>query len=319
MNGLPRNLRLVVIYGTVSAFLILSACGTGTLPPTLTPAGMLLGTPAQAGALCAACDQATLVVALTQAQNNSNNQAAATAELVRANAQATLNSANSTLSAAQTQDQNNANVMAAQIAATAEIARANAQATIYSAGSTQSAALTLDAIRQTQMADLATTGAQSLLIQQYKDNLAASTQTAIANNIATQTQVGVATSQGYIALARQREEQRQGFIAFLWMLWFPILLLLLAGLILWAFGRWLRIQQNNQRILENPVARWQAPVVHVIEAQADNLVPYIESDVLDDGGYHPAPPDNQMRRWLDEVKRKLRSSDKQDEDDNTDN
>jgi hypothetical protein len=103
------------------------------------------------------------------------------------------------------------------------------------------------------------------------------------------------------------------------MLWFPILLLLLAGLILWAFGRWLRIQQNNQRILENPVDRWQRPVVQVIEAQADNLVPYIERDVLDDGGYHPAPPDNQMRRWLDEVKRKLRSSDKQDEDDNTDN
>jgi len=37
--------------------------------------------------------------------------------------------------------------------------------------------------------DLATTGAQSLLIQQNKDNLAASTQTSIADNIATQTQV----------------------------------------------------------------------------------------------------------------------------------
>ena len=321
MNDLLRNLRLVVIYGTVSMLLILSACGTGMpqLPQTPSPAEMLLVTPAQAGALCPACDQATLVVALTQAQNNADNQAAATAELVRANAQATLNSANSTLSAAQTQDQNDANIIAAQIAATAEIVRANAQATINSAGSTQSAALTQDAIRQTQMADLATTGAQSLLIQQYKDNLAASTQTAIANNIATQTQVGVATSQGYIALARQREEQRHGFIAFLWMLWFPILIFLLAVLILWAFGRWLRIQQNNQRILENPVDRWRAPVVQVIEAQADNLVPYIESDVLDDGGYHPAPPDNQMRRWLDEVKRKLRSSDKQDEDDNTDN
>ena len=49
---------------------------------------------------------------------------------MRANAQATLNSANATLSAAQTQAQNNANVIAAQIAATAEIVRANAQATL---------------------------------------------------------------------------------------------------------------------------------------------------------------------------------------------
>jgi len=317
MNDMRRNLRVVVIYGTVSILLILSACGTGMpqLPQTPSPAVMLLVTPAQASALCAACDQATLVVALTQEQNNADNQAAATAEIVRANAQATLNSANSTLSAAQTQDQNNANVIAAQIAATAEIVRANAQATINSSGSTQSAALTQDAIRQTQMADLATTGAQSMLIQQYEDNLAASTQTAVANNIATQTQVGVSTSQLYFALARQREEQRQGFIGFLWMLCFPIFLLLLAGLFLWAFWRWLRIQQNNQRILEHPVDRLQAPVVQVIEVQPDNSVPYIESDVLDNG-YHTAP-DNQMRRWLDEVKRKLRSSDKQDQHDNS--
>jgi hypothetical protein len=98
---------------------------------------------------------------------------------VRANAQATLNSANATLGAVQTQQQNDANV----IAATAEIARANAQATLNSAGSTQSAALTQDAIRQTQMADLATTGAQAIVNQQYKDELAAGTQTAVANNL----------------------------------------------------------------------------------------------------------------------------------------
>ena len=60
---------------------------------------------------------------------------------MRANAQATLNSVNATLSAAQTQEQNNANIIAAQVAATAEIVRANAQATLNSAGSTQSAAL----------------------------------------------------------------------------------------------------------------------------------------------------------------------------------
>ena len=314
MNALGRDLRIIAIFGTVSVLLILSACAT--LAGTPSAAQLLVIASAQSAVPCDVCIQATLAVALTQAQNSADNQAAATAEIVRANAQATLNSANSTLSAAQTQDQNNANAIAAQIAATAEIVRANAQATINSAGSTQSAALTQDAIRQTQMADLATTGAQSMLIQQYQDNLAASTQTAVANNIATQTQVGVSTSQLYFALARQREEQRQGFIAFLWMLCFPIFLLLLVGLFLWAFWRWLRIQQNNQRILENPVVRLQAPVVQVIEVQPDNSVPYIESDVLDNG-YHTAP-DNQMRRWLDEVKRKLRSSDKKDEDDNTD-
>ena len=99
------------------------------------------------------------------------------------------------------------------------------------------------------------------------------------------------------------------------MLCFPIFLLLLVGLFLWAFWRWLGIQQNNQRILVNPVNRLQAPAVQVIEVQPDNSVTYIESDDLDNG--HHTAPDNQMRRWLDEVKRKLRSSDKKDEDDNS--
>ena len=107
----------------------------------------------QASVPCEACAQATLAAALTQEKNNADNQAAATAEIVRANAQATLNSANATLSAAQTQDQNNANVIAAQIAATAEIVRANAQATLNSAGSTQSAALTQDAIQYRPASD----------------------------------------------------------------------------------------------------------------------------------------------------------------------
>jgi len=95
-------------------------------------------------------DQAILAAAQTQEQNNAEYQAVATAEMVRANAQATLNSANATLRAAQTQEQNNANVIAAQVAATAEFNRANAQATLVAAGATQSAALTQDALRQTQ-------------------------------------------------------------------------------------------------------------------------------------------------------------------------
>jgi hypothetical protein len=274
----------------------------------------------QTNALCEACDQATLAVALTQDKNNADNRAAATAEIVRANAQATLNSANATLSAAQTQDQNNANIIAAQIAATAEIVRANAQATLNSAGATQNAALTQDALYQTQMADLATTGAEAILVQQNRDELAASTQTAVANNIATQTQAAVATSQWYADQERQREEQRQGPIAFLWMWCFPIFIVLFAGLVLWGFWRWLKNRQVNQLILENPVDRLPAPTIEIIPHQHDDSSPYLESDVVVDSRYQPTTkPDDQVRRWLDEVKHKLLRSDKEDEDDDTHN
>ncbi len=87
-------------------------------------------------AACASCAQATLAVILTQEEGNADFQAAATAEILHANAQATMNSANATLGAAQTQEQNNANIIAAQIAATAEIVRANAQATLNSSQTT---------------------------------------------------------------------------------------------------------------------------------------------------------------------------------------
>jgi hypothetical protein len=140
-----------------------------------------------------------------------DNQAAATAEIKRAAAQATLDSANATLSAAQTQDQNNADLIAAQIAVAAEIARANARATLDSAGSTQSAALAQDAIRQTQVQF----NAQMTVEQQGRIEIAATTQTAIANWIATQTRSAAATSQWYADRSRQRNEQIQGPIAFL--------------------------------------------------------------------------------------------------------
>ena len=208
---MKNNLNALAISGFVSGMLILSACFT------VTPSAELLAASVRTTVPCEACAQATLAAALTQQKNNAENQAAATAEVVRANAQATLNSANSTLSAAQTQDQNNANVIAAQIAGTAEIVRANAQATLNSAGSTQSAGLTLDAIGQTQGADLATTGAQAIVNQQNSDRLAAGTQTAVADNIATQTQVAAATSQWYVDQSRLRTEQRQAPIAFLWL------------------------------------------------------------------------------------------------------
>jgi hypothetical protein len=316
-----RDLRFVAIWAMVLALLTLAACDGMTATPSTPGEGMLLPMSEQTSAICEACDQATLAVALTQDKNNADNQAAATAEIVRANAQATLNSANATLNAAQTQEQNNANVIAAQIAATAEMERANALATLNSAGATQSAALTQDAIRQTQMADVATASAQALAIQQSNDRLAASTQTAVANNIATQTQAAVATSQWYTDQARQREEQRQGPIAFLWMWCFPIFILLVVGLVLWGFSRWLKNRQTNQFILENPIDRLPATTIEIIPHQHDgDSSPYLESDVVEDRFQH-VKPDDQMRRWLDEVKRKLLKSDKEkeDEENETDN
>jgi len=313
MNAMRRDLRIIAsIWAFALALLTLAAC---VPQPVTTPAAeVLFVAPTQP---CEACDQATLAAALTQEKSSADAQAAATAEIMRANAQAILNSANATLNAAQTQDQSNANVISAQIAATAEIVRANAQATLNSAVSTQSAALTQDAIRQTQMADLATTGAKDIVNQQNKNELAASTQTAIANNIATQTQVAAATSQWYADQTRQREEQRQGPIAFLWMWCLPIFVLLLAGLVLWGFWRWLKIQQANQRILENPVAQLQAPAAEVIHHHDDSL-PYLETDVVD-SHYQVTQPDDQVDQWLDEVKNKLLSNDKKEEDGNTDN
>jgi hypothetical protein len=314
MNTMRCNSHVAAIWAFVLALLTLAACG----PPLQGPsASQLMLTPAQLGAPCETCAQATLAVAMTQQQFNVDMQAAAAAEVVRANAQATLNSANGTLSAIQTQQQNDANVIAAQIAATAELVRANAQATVNSAGSTQSAALTADAIRQTQMADLATTGAQAIVNQQYKDELAATTQTAIANLIATQGQGVAATSQWYVDQGRQREEQRQGPITFLWVWCLPMFIVLLAGLVLWGYWRRLQIQQANQRILETPVTRLPAPAVEVPHHYHDGALPYFDGDITDDG-YQVTKPDDQVERWLDEVKGKLLDSDEKDKDDTTD-
>lgn len=293
--------------------LVLSACITQIAPPS---ASQLMLTPAQLGVPCATCAQATLDVAMTQQQSNTDLQAAAAAELMRANAQATLNSANGTLSAVQTQQQSDANVIAAQVAAAAELVRANAQATFNSAGSTQSAALTADAIHQTQAADLATTGAQAALNQQYKNDLAAGTQTAIANVMAAQDQSAAATSQWYFDRGRQREEQRQGSMNFLWVWGLPIFIVILAGLVLWGTWRRLLIQQANQRILERPVGRLPATVILDV-APHHHALPQFERDRTEEG-YQVTSPNDQVEQWLDEVKDNLLDSDEKDKDDNPD-
>ena len=122
MSERRSNARVVAILGTVSMLLILSAYYALTESPST--AEMLWVAPTQTGATCEECDQE---------QSYVDNQAVATAEIIGDAAQATLNSVNVTLSAAQTQEQNNANFIAAQIAATAEIVRANAKATLVAA------------------------------------------------------------------------------------------------------------------------------------------------------------------------------------------
>jgi lipopolysaccharide export LptBFGC system permease protein LptF len=249
---------------------------------------------------------------LTQVQNNNDNQAAATAEVMRARAQETLDAAYATLQSAQTQDQFDANVIAAQVAATAEIVRANAQATLVAAGSTQGAAQTQDAFRQTQVqnnmqmtANQATQNTIATVTQQNSNFIASGTQTSVANTIATQTQSAVATTQWYSDQARQRDEQRQAPLTFLW-LWCPPLFIVAMGLIcLLFFWRWMKIRENQQLIDMQPV---EPPVI--IDHQprpviAPEKIPYPITK----------SPDH-VDRWMDEVKDKLTEDDKED-DDNT--
>jgi hypothetical protein len=246
------------------------------------------------------------VIALATA----DDRAAATAEVERAAAQATLNSANATLSAAQTQDQNNSNLLAAQIAAAAEIAQANAQATLNSASSTQNAALAQDAIRQTQTQF----NSQMTAEQQTNNENAASTQSAVANSIATQTRSAAATSQWYADQSRQRDEQIQGPIAFLWTWCLPIFIVLFAGLGLWGFWRWLKLQQDRQRSSEQPAGKLQAPAE---PGRPRGRFPPPGNESAN-GRRRPTKPDEQIRGWLDEIKRKLLDREK-DNDDHTDN
>jgi hypothetical protein len=311
MNAMLRRSRSA---GKWAAILLLGLAACGTLPQT-TPAP-------QAALLQSAAVEtigpATSEAAPTRRSNNAGQQAVATAEIVRANAQATLNSANATVNAAQTQDQNSANIAAAHIASTAEIERAHAEATLVAARETQSAALTQDAIRQTEAADQATTGAAAVVNQQNQDELAAGTQTAIANGIATQDRSAVATSQWYTDQARMRDEQRQVPIGFLWTWCLPTFIVLLAGLALWGFWRWLRLRQANQRMLNGLLGQLPAPTPKVADHLHDDPLPYLEGENVDSRS-ELTKPDDQVHGWLDDVKRKLQSSDPKDEDDDTDN
>ena len=162
-------------------------------------------------------------------------------------------------------------------------------------------ALTQDVIRQTQVQyDL------------YVVEVAGTQSAAVANDIATQTQAAVATSQWYADQARQRTEQWQGPLSFLWMWCLPIFIVLVAGLVLWGLWSWLTGQQASQPVVEDQVDEVQAPAIQVIHHRQEELPPGIEGDVVDSRS-QLIKPDNQVRHWLDEVKRKLLSKDQKDE------
>jgi hypothetical protein len=306
-----RSLSVTAIGALVVVLLTLANCGTLPETPLAPQVAMPLATPVGTSA------QATLEAALTLEMNNAGDQAVATAEIMRSNALATMDSANATLYAAQTQDQNNSNVIAAQIAATAEVARANALATLNAAGSTQSAGLTQDAIQQTEVqfsiqmtADLATQNALATATQQNSNILAAGTQTAIANNIATQTQVAAATSQWYVDQDRQRKERIQGPLAFLLIWCLPAFIIVVAGLVLWGYWRWVKIQQNRQRIAEKLIDK---PHLLVGPNEPQDSLPPPGSDITS-VQYQITKPDKQIRGWLEEIKRKLLERGKDDND-----
>lgn len=295
MKVRSHSLRVSATWAFILVSLVLAACLTQ--PENLTSPNLQLplDTPQDAGSV------------LTQVQENAVNRAAATAELLRVNAQATLDSANATLSAAQIQQQNSADVIAAQIAAAARIAQANAQATLVAASSTQSAAQTQDAYQQTQVQE-----------QQNRNDIAAATQTAVANLIATQTQSALATSQWYADQSRQRQEQSQSSIAFLWTLCLPAFIIVLVGLVFGGLWYWLKIRQANQNILENSVEKLPPPSAEIIDYQQKNSSRDREGNSID-SRYRLTKPVDQARRWLDEVKHKLQTGNKKDQDEHPDN
>jgi hypothetical protein len=310
-----KKLSALAVPTLILTMLSLAACGALAGTTSTASDSMLLpmAVDVSSPTPCLTCGQATLSALQTQEKSDADAQAAATAAIMRANAQATLNSSSATLSAAQTQEQGNANIIAAAAAATDAIVRANAQATLVAAGSTQGAALTQDAIRQTQAQDsLLVTAVQSTqnaigtVTQQNNNILANSTQTAVANNIATQTQAAVATSQWYADQARQRDEQRQEPLTLLWLWCPPIFLIAIALVCLFFFGRWMKIRETQQRleIQSEPIVEIK-PEPRPLREVSNNQYPL-------------ANPTDHVHGWLDEVKRNL-ASDEDDKNDNPDN
>ena len=290
---LLSNIRYLAILSTLLMLLILSSCSPLTSPPPAEQ--VLLVSPVNTDARCEACDQATLAAAMAIEKDKLEDQALATAKVVGENAQATLNSVNATLDAAQAQKENDADEIAAQIEATAKLARANAKATLVSAGSTQSAALTQDVIQQTR----------EQYNLQISENLATETaivmgtqNSLIANKNATKTQSAVVISDRDTAEANQLQEERQIPITFLWTWCLPSFIVLIACLVLWGFWRWIKLQQapfvKDQKGNSSTIPK---------RGKSKNRMIVTKPDYL------------QVSRWLDAVKKTLQNREQEDNDD----
>jgi hypothetical protein len=312
------KLSLISVFTLLLTFLTLAACGSAARAPSVgSNEGLLLPMATENSpsvAACEGCAQATLAALQTQERSGVDAHEAATAEIMRANAQATLNALSLTSSSVLTQEKNNADVIAAQVAATAAIVNANAQATLASVVSTQGAAQTQDAVQLTQVqfsqqltAGAVTQSANATLTQQNYNFLAASTQTVVADLIATQTQSALATSQWYADQSRQRAEQIQAPLTFLWLWCLPFFIISIALVCLVFFWRWMKIRETQQ------VIEMQSDAPVIIDHQ-----PRSPNEVVTH--HNPAPlaqPTDHVGRWLDEAKSKL-IADKKDDDDNPD-
>ena len=311
-----RNLSAYALFSLFLILLSLAACNalTGATLASSTGEPLLLPMPSDASSLplCEGCPQATLAALQTQEKRGSDAQAAATAEIMRVNALATLDAVNATVAAAQTQEKNNANIVAAQVAATAAVLRANAKATLVAAGATQGSAQTQDAMLQAAVqnsqkmtADVATQNAIVALTEQNNNFLAAGTQTAVGNLIATQTQSAVATNQWYADQARRRNEERQVPLTFLWLWCPPLFIVAIALVCLVFFWRWMNMRAEQQQI------DLQADTPVIIEHTTQ---PVVEAPEIH---YPIVRPTDHTYWWLEEAKRKLQTG-KRDDDDNPD-
>lgn len=142
------------------------------------------------------------------------------------------------------------------------------------------------------------------------------TRIAVANGVATQERSAVATSQWYTDQVRQRGEQRQVSVGLLWSGGLPIFVVLLAGLVLWGVWRWLRARRANQKIINGVLGQLPARAPAPVDLHRDDSVPYLEGHAVDNR-YELTKPEDQVHRWLEEVKSKLQSPDRKDEDNDT--
>ena len=309
-----RKLSFPGVFALLLTLLTLAACSTAAVFPTVGSTGqpllLAMANDASTPVGCDGCPQATLSALQTQEKSASDARAAATAAIMRVEAQATLDAVNLTVAAAQTQEKNHANIVAAEVAATAAILRANARATLVSAGSTQDAAQTQDAMRQLaeqnsqrMTADVATQNALATQTQDQNNLLASGTQTAVDNQIATQTQSALATTQWYADQARQRDAQRQAPLTFLWLWCPPLFIVAIALVLLLFFWRWMSIRENQQLI----ELQAEAPVIIEHRVQPVNDNPPVTYPLA-------RPTTDHTYWWLEEARHKLLAREK-DEDD----